>query len=296
MSVPAAYAGLILIWATTPLGIKWSGEGVGFLFGVAGRMVISLVICLLLVALFSRRMRWHRAAFMTYLVAGLGMWAAMTGVYWGAQQIPSGLVSVLFGLTPVVTGWMAAVWLHEPVFTPFRVLGMLLGLTGLVVIFGQAPAFGQSALWGMLAILGAVAAHSLSMVLVKRLGERTPPLETTTGALIVAVPLYLLTWWAGDGQWPDDVSQRTLSSILYLAVFGSVLSFTLYFYVLRHSLASRVALVTLVTPVLALVIGQWLNGEAVTAREWMGALVIMAGLASYQWGDGWRRGRSAATN
>lgn len=285
MSVPAAYAGLIVIWATTPLGVKWSGEGVGFLFGVTGRMVISLVICLWLVALFGCRMRWHRAALITYCVAGFGMWVAMTGVYWGAQQIPSGLVSVLFGLTPVVTGWLAAIWLGESVFTPFRTVGMLLGLGGLTVIFGQAPQLGGNALWGMVAILGSVGAHSLSMVMVKRFGEQTPPLETTTGSLMIAVPLYLLTWWAGDGQWPADVSQRTLSAILYLAVFGSVLSFILYFYVLRHSLASRVALVTLVTPVIALAIGQWFGGEPVTPRDWVGASIIVAGLASYQWGD-----------
>lgn len=53
MSVPAAYLGVILIWATTPLGIKGSGEGVGFLIGAAGRMIIGLVACLLLIAVFA---------------------------------------------------------------------------------------------------------------------------------------------------------------------------------------------------------------------------------------------------
>ncbi|MDX1336059.1 MAG: EamA family transporter, partial [Gammaproteobacteria bacterium] len=44
MSVPAAYMGIIMIWATTPLAIKWSGESVGFLFGVSARMLIGLAV------------------------------------------------------------------------------------------------------------------------------------------------------------------------------------------------------------------------------------------------------------
>ncbi|HID49904.1 MAG TPA: EamA family transporter, partial [Chromatiales bacterium] len=48
MSVPAAYVGIIIVWSTTPLAIKWSGEGAGFLFGVSARMLLGAVVCLLL--------------------------------------------------------------------------------------------------------------------------------------------------------------------------------------------------------------------------------------------------------
>lgn len=294
MSVPAAYLGVILIWATTPLGIKWSGEGVGFLFGVTGRMAVGLVTCLLLVALFSRRMRWHRRAMQTYLVAGFGIWATMTSVYWSAQHIPSGLISVVFGLTPVVTGTLAAVWLREHAFSIFRVLGMLLGVVGLVVIFGRLPALGGQAVAGVSGVLLAVFIHSLSAVWVKRLGLVMHPLEITTGALITALPLFLLSWWMLDGALPQSLPQRTLGAILYLAIFGSVIGFMLYFYLLRHSHASKVALITLVSPVLALLLGQVFNGEAVDARVWQGTTVILLGLGSYQWGDQWRSARHRA--
>lgn len=294
MSVPAAYLGVILIWATTPLGIKWSGEGVSYLFGVAGRMTLGLFACLVLIAVLSRRMRWHARAVQTYLAAGVGMWAAMTCVYWGARFIPSGLVSVIFGLSPVITGWMAAVWLREAAFTPFRVLGMLLGLGGLLVIFGRAAEFGPQAVAGIGAVLASVVVHSISAVWVKRIDAQLHPLETTTGALLVAVPLYLAVWWLGDGGWPARIPARAAGAILYLALFGSVLGFVLYFYLLRHSQASRVALITLVTPVLALLIGQALNAEQVGVRAWLGTGIILMGLASYQWGDQLRTARLRA--
>ena len=103
MTVPAAFAGVVAIWATTPLAIKWSSEGAGFLFGVTSRMVLGVFVCLVLVALLGRRMLWHRAALATYLVAGLGLWGAMTSVYWASQFIPSGLISVIFGTRKTIS-------------------------------------------------------------------------------------------------------------------------------------------------------------------------------------------------
>ena len=100
MSIPAAYLGIVLIWATTPLAIKWSGDEGGFLLGVTLRMTIGYAICLLLLWLLRIEFPWHRQARRSYLAAGLGVFGAMLSVYWGAQYIPSGLVSVLFGVLP----------------------------------------------------------------------------------------------------------------------------------------------------------------------------------------------------
>jgi drug/metabolite transporter (DMT)-like permease len=292
MSVPAAFVGVVLIWATTPLAIKWSSEGAGFLFGVASRMLLGVFVCLVLVAVLSRRMRWHRDALLTYLTAGLGLWGAMTSVYWSAQFLPSGLISVLFGLSPVVTGVMAAIWLGERLLTPFRLTGLALGIAGLSVIFAHGLEIGADAALGIAGILLSVHIHAASAVWVKRIGAGISALETTTGALLIALPLFLCNWFALDGRLPVALDPRTGWSILYLAVFGSALGFILYFYVLRHVEASRVALITLMTPVIALVLGQQVNGEAINLRELIGTAVILIGLACYQWGDQHVEGRA----
>ena len=285
MNIPAAFAGVVLIWATTPLAIKWSSEGAGFLFGVTSRMLLGLCVCLLLLALTGRRLRWHAPARRTYLAAGLGVWGAMTSVYWAAQLIPSGLIAVVFGLTPLVTGVMSVIWLDERAISPFRIAGMLLGVGGLAVIFGRNLSQAPTAAWGLAAVGLSVLIHSTSAVWVKRIGARLGALETTTGALLVAVPLYTATWLIFDGLLPADLGARAAASILYLAVFGSAIGFILYFHVLENLPASRVALITLMTPVLALLIGQWANAEQVGALEWGGTAMILTGLALYQWGD-----------
>ncbi|MBK1723145.1 EamA family transporter [Thiocystis violacea] len=294
MSVPAAFMGVVLIWATTPLAIKWSSEPAGFLFGVTSRMVLGVFICLVLVALMSRRMRWHRRALQTYCAAGLGIWGAMSSTYWASQFIPSGLMSVLFGFTPVATALMAAVWLGERAVTPGRLLGIGLGIAGLGLIFSQSLALGHGAVLGVGGILAAVLIHSGSAVWIKRIGARLHPLETTTGALLIAVPLFLLSWGLLDATIPATLTPRAAWSILYLALFGSAIGFILYYHVLHHIQASRVALITLITPVLALFLGQAANGEVLSPRVWIGSAIILAGLACFEWADRWQRRLSAA--
>ena len=285
MSVPAAYIALIIIWSTTPLAIKWSSVGAGYMFGVTSRMALGLFVCWILIAFFSRKMPWHKQAVMTYLAAGLGLWGAMVTVYWAALYIPSGLISVVYGFLPVVTGVMAGYWLGEKSFTPFKILGMALGIVGLAVIFDQAGSGPDLVVAGLVAVVISLVVQSASTVWVKKLAAGLPPLEITTGSLLVAMPLFLLTWWLTGGEWPESVDTKAIWSIVYLGVIGSVLGFILYFYVLHHVEAAKIALITLITPVMALLIGQWLNDEIITIKDWLGAVTILIGLASYLAGD-----------
>ena len=285
MSVPLAFIGTILIWSTTPLAIKWSSDGPSFIFAVTARMVIGTLGCLLLLWIVRGKLHWHKQAVQTYLAAGLGIYGAMSCVYWGAQYIPSGLVSVIFGLTPLITGLMAIYWLGEQALSLLRVLGLASALLGLSLIFGDGFNAGYQAVLGMFAIFISVVLHSLSTVWVKRIGAGLPVMTVTSGGLVVALPMYLLSWGLLDGQLPTSVPDKAMASIVYLGLFGSVMGFILFFYVLKHVEASRVGLIPLVTPVSALMVGAVLNGEKIPSVVWTGTGLILLGMATYQWGD-----------
>jgi drug/metabolite transporter (DMT)-like permease len=290
MSVPAAYLGVILIWATTPLAIQWSGDGPGFLFGVTARMAVGATLALAFAHLVGVRV-WRRDALRTYAVVGLGIYGAMLCTYWGAQQIPSGWVSVVFGLSPITTGALAVLWLPGQALTRARLAGALLGVAGLAVIFGGGASLHGGAGLGIGAILLATLIHSVSTIWTKRLAGGISPLALVAGGLSLATPLFVATWGLFDGQWPAQLPERALASILYLGVAGSVLGFSLFYYVLGRVDASRVALIALVTPVAALVIGYLLNGEPLQTQVLAGAAMVLAGLALFEFGD---RGSSSA--
>ena len=285
MSVPAAYLGIVIIWSTTPLAVQWSAEGVGFMFGITLRMGAGALLSLLLLTALRVRLPWKADSLRGYAAAALGLYGGMTGVYWSAQYVPSGLISVMFGLTPLLAGLFSLLWLGERGLTPARLAGMLISLGGLLVIF-QADYSAYPQAWkGIAMLLLSVTVYAASMVLVKRSGAELHPLAMSTGSLLLATPCYLLTWLLLDGiAWPATVPARTLLSIGYLAVFGSLIGFLLYFYALKHLSTAVMALVSLITPVLALQLGRLANHESVPAKVWAGTAVVLAGLALHQWG------------
>ncbi len=278
MSVNSAYLGIILIWSTTPLAIKWSGEEVDFLFGLTARMVIGTIIALIILMFMGLRLQWHRQALLTYLSASLAIYGSMMCVYWGAQFITSGMVSVLFGLTPMLTSLMAALILKENSLSSSKILGIGLAIIGLVVIFYTDITTTALAYSGIIAIVISSAIHSLSTVLVKKVNARMPGIVITTGSLILSSFLFVLTWLLSDSEWPDVIPVKAGASILYLGVFGSVIGFTLYYYALKHLTADKIGLIPLLTPVIALILGHFANNEPLGIKLLIGTGLIMGGL------------------
>ncbi|NJD08845.1 MAG: DMT family transporter [Methylococcaceae bacterium] len=276
MKVLAAYLTVIAIWSTTPLAIKWSGEGPGFLLGVTARMTLggALVVCFL--ALSGRPIPWRGPAPAAYLAVAVHIYGAMLAAYWAAQWIPSGWMSVVFGLTPVLTALLSSLWLRGQSSSPRQWFAYGAGLAGLAVMSGSALEYSPQALAGIAGVLAAAFLQALSAVWVKRVDSGLPPLTLLGGGLIVSVAAYLPTWYWLDGTWPPpELPAPALASILYLGLVATTIGFALYYYVLSRLTATRVSLITLVTPVSALLLGHWINGEPLTPRVLSGTACIL---------------------
>ncbi len=282
MRICLAYITIVLLWATTPLAIKWSGEGPGFLFGVTGRMAIGTVCVLLMLGLYRQRLPWNRKALLTYIAVAVQIYGSMLAVYWAAQFIPSGWISVIFGLAPLMTALLAMIWLRERSLTLGKMLAYALGISGLWAIFGSALQLGHAAVLGIIGVLVATFLQSVSSIWIKRIETKVPALSQVAGGLLVSLPIYLMTWAGLDGHWPVNISVTSLASILYLGVIATPIGFVLYYYLLIHQSAVKVALVTLVSPVMALLLGHAVNHEPVTMKVITGILLILAALLTHE--------------
>lgn len=312
MSVPLAYVAMILVWATTPLTIKMSSESVSVVVAALARVVIGAALGIMLSALLKNRVPWNRDAWRTYLIGNVNVFVGVFLTFKGAQHLPSGMVSVLFGLSPVMSAIFARWFLNEKPLSVTQWLAALVGLVGLVLVFREQVQISSAHLTAVIYILGAVLCFCGNNILLKLWPGDMSALAQTTGTLVLGIPLYvgvaiatgviapqgILDAFANGGAGNigmafAHISDRSLYAMLYLGVFGSLLGVMCYFYALTHLSASTVALATLITPLIALSLGRWINHELLTLGELAGAVCIIGALALYYWGGAlaWRLGQ-----
>lgn len=278
MRIALAYLCVVLLWATTPLAIKWSIASAGFLFGVTVRMVIGTLCVLLVLSLSKHRLVWHGKARLTYFAVAIQIYGSMLVIYWAAQFIPSGWISVIAGLTPLITALLAAIWLSEQSLTWGKLLSYVMGIAGLSIMFGSALDLNYDAVLGMAGVLFGVFLQSFSAVWVKRIDAQLPALVQVAGGLLFALLAYLLTWRVFGGDLPIEVSFISLAAILYLGIVATTLGFVLYYYLLTQLETTQVALITLLCPVMALLLGHSINHELLTQKTIVGTALILAAL------------------
>lgn len=274
----SAFLTVVVIWSSTPLAIKWSNVDNGFLFAVTGRMLIGGTLCLAILFGIGGRLPLHRQAIYAYLVSGLGIFLGMLLVYRAAEDVPSGWMAVLFSLNPLFTAVLAHIFLSDEKLNFLRVSGLLIGLGGVVLVFGAGTNFSRQTVLGLGLVCVAVSIHALSSVLLRRLGSGVSPLAINTGAHAVAIPLYTMTLLLQtDWQMPTFSTQSGLA-LVYLGVVGSGLGFFLFYFLIQRIGASRTSIITMITPITGLLAGMALGGEQVVWTVWLGAVLLILGV------------------
>ena len=284
-----AYLAVVLIWATTPLAIQWSSDSLSFMAAVVARMALALALALLIHALLRRKLRSYRDHALIYVAASIGIFPNMPVVYWAAQFIPSGLVAVIFAMSPFATGLLSILLLKQNPFSARRLLALVLALAGLAIIFAQQMQLDSKAVYGIAGIVLSCFLFSFSSVWLKKLTAANTGVDAfqqATGALLFALPGLLVCWWWMDFSLQDiglpaSLSSKSLGAVVYLALMGSLVGSVLFFYVLQRLSPSLVSLITLMTPVLAILLGRWAADEALPAQTLVGVGVVLFGLLLY---------------
>lgn len=280
--IALAVATLILIWGSTWSVISIGLEGVPPLTGIALRFALASILLLLLahrqgvslgVTSRERHLWW---------VNGLLTFSISYGVvYWAEQWIPSGLAAILFATFPLFVAVLAHWMLPDEPLTWRSLAGSLLALIGVSWIFaGDLAALGGVMIVpAALLMLLSPMASAVANVAVKKWGEGLHPLSLT------AVPMGLCAILMGSLAWFVEADReilwnlKTVGAILYLAVMGSAVTFTVYFWLLGLLPATRLSLIALGVPIVALLIGVLFRREPVNVGMLGGTTLVLAGVA-----------------
>ena len=283
MPLILAYCAVVFIWSTTPLAIQASQQETPYYASLCLRMWGSAVLSIPLLMLIRQSLDFSPLALKSYAAGAIGVYGAMLCVYWGAAFIPSGLISVLYGLSPMLSGLLAYYWLQERELTPVRLLALLLALAGLYfVVLGQLT-LNEDSWRGIIGTLASVACFAVSAVAVKQVNAGLHPLVQTSGTLWVSSIGFVVTIPVFGFSVPEEMGWVSSVGLVYLITCGSLLGFVLYFYILKHLPTARVAIITLIAPVLAMIWGNLLRGEILHIMSLIGCAALISALALYQW-------------
>lgn len=272
---------LTLIWGTTWAAIRVGLEGVPPFTGVALRFVIAGTLLLALAPVFGVRLGRGRHETLLWLMNGvLSFCISYSVVYWSEQYIPSGLAAVLFATYPLFVAALAHFLLPGERLGVAAILGLVLGFAGVSVIFSDDLTLlgGEQVRLAALVMLVSPIVSAVASVAVKRWGGDIPPLSIAAvpmlGAGVVMGGVALVV--ERDARLVLDAP--SLGALLYLAVVGSAVTFTIYYWLLARLPATRLALMTYLIPIVAVAVGAILFDEPLRPRLVAGAVLVFAGV------------------
>lgn len=281
-AVAATLTLLSLIWGTTWAAIRIGLAGIPPFTGVSLRFAIGGATLFVIGRALGMRASGTRREKALWVANGLLSFCASYGiVYWAEQWVPSGLASVLFATFPLFVALLAHFALPAERLGPAAVVGIAVGFSGVAVLFSEdlgklgGPGVGPAAAVMLLSPL----ASAIASVSIKKWGKGIHAISLTAvpmgiaGAVMGGLALIV------EHERPLHWTAASVGALLYLALAGSALTFTLYYWLLSHLPATRLSLIAYTTPVVAVAVGAIFMNEPFTRRSLAGSALVVAGVA-----------------
>jgi len=281
--VALAFAAVYVLWGSTYLAIRFGIETIPpFLMAGTRHLVAGLLLYIWMRSRGTPRpsaTHWRSAA----IIGGLMLLGGNGLVTWAEQRVPSGLAALIVASVPI---WMAVLEGLEKRARPGGavIAGLLLGLAGIALLVapGRFAGNGHVDPLGALALLTAALCWSIGSLYSRRVPL---PASTFTATAMEMIAGGTWLWVAGllfgEGSrlHLSAISMRSAVSLGYLILFGSLIGFTAYVWLLKATTAARVSTYAYVNPIVAVVLGALFAGEVITARVAIAALVIVGSVA-----------------
>ena len=201
-------------------------------------------------------------------------------VFWAEQRVPSGIAAVVLATIPVFITILEIIFLRTQRLTVRLSLALIVGIFGVAVLVNHSFSLGEVPInrAGAIALLVAAFTWSVATILTRRLPlPASKPMSAAAQMLTGGVQLFVLTALSGEfaGFRVQAVSWNAWFALLYLIIAGSIVGFTAYVWLLHYESPTKVGTYAYVNPVVAVILGYFLGGEAVGLRTLLGTLLVL---------------------
>ena len=270
---------LALLWGSTFLWIELALDVLTPVQVTLSRCVLGSATLLVLCLGSGRRLPRGRATWAHIVVAALFCNALPFALFSvGQQTIDSGVAGVLNATTPLWSLLIGVVIGSERGLRPVRLVGLVLGFVGVVLIFAPWQATGPVG-WGALAIVVAAASYAIGFAYMGRnlVGKGIPTISLSAAQLVAATGLTALTLPAG-GLTPIEIGVKPLIAVVILGVVATGITFHLTYRIIAAEGATNAATVGYLLPVVSVTLGAVVLDEGFSLRTATGMAVVLAGV------------------
>lgn len=277
----SAFVLLGLVWGSSFLWIKVAVGEIGPFTLVAFRLLFGLLGLLVIMWMQKQSFPRNRRVLLALLFMGAVNTAVpITLVSWGETKIDSGLASILNGTVPLFTIVIAHFWLHDEKITLPRILGLIVGFLGVVVLVSRDIDLEglHGSILGQLAVISAAICYATATTFSRRhLRGQSPVVQSTVMLLIGDLLMWTVTPLVEIKLIPT--LPITWFAIVWLGLLGSGLAYMLFFYLINNWGPTRASLVSYTFPVIGLFLGILFLNEVADWRLFVGSLLVVGGVA-----------------
>lgn len=275
-----AFAIIYFVWGSTFLAIRVGVREVPpFLLAAMRFLVAGVVLYLWMIAQGERsptRRQWMSAFLLALLIFVLDYGL----LFWAEQRVPSGIAAVMMATIPLFMALSEIIFLRTQRLTVRLALALLVGIGGVAVLMSRSLNLGVAPIdrAGAVALIIAAMSWSIASALTRKL-PLPPSKVMSSGAQMLAGGVLLALTAAALGEFrnfrPWAVSREAWLALLYLIVAGSIIAFTAYVWLIHHESPTKVGTYAYVNPVVAVLLGYFLGGEALGLRTVLGTLFVL---------------------
>lgn len=274
------YILLCFIWGSTWLTIRFGLESLTPLFSAGMRFSLAAVFIFILMKMKSVTLQRDSVSIRLYLLMGFFSFVIPFGlVYWAEQFVPSGMASVLFAVYPFFVVIFSFLRMPSESIGAYKIIGTVLGFSGIVIIFSDSFNLNfTDYLLGMFACVLSGTMQAWIAVSIKKFGHHLHPLSmnfipmAVAGISMIAIGVFF-----------EDITTirfdlNAILSIIYLAFFGSVITFTSFYWLLKRINVVILSLIAFITPIVALILGYLIYNEELSTSYFIGSAMVLGGV------------------
>ncbi|MBI5731664.1 MAG: EamA family transporter [Ignavibacteriales bacterium] len=278
--IAAGYVLICLIWGSTWLAIRLGLGSLTPLISAGLRFFLASIFVFSFMKMKKIELQTDSLSIKLYFILCFFSFVIPFGlVYWAEQYIPSGLASIVFAVMPFFVILYSMIAFKKESVTFNQIFGSILGFSGIVIIFSENLSLDLSKqLLGIVAVLISSSMQGGIGVTIKKYGQHLNPLSMNfiplffAGIILITVSILV----ENSSGWIFDF--KAFASIIFLAFFGTLVTFTTYYWLLKRMNVVILSLTAFITPIIAVILGWLIMNENFSFQTLTGSALVLIGI------------------